>query len=106
MSEWHSRSQEVRKPINGGELEEGRERETLAELRFHFGEQADREYGMAAEIKEIIADANRFNTENRFPDADEPGLQRIPGREMAAGVKCAGPVRFRQSAPIHLSAHH
>ena len=94
------------RPQQGGQLldrrsqEQRREWQAAAELLLDPGQQADRQQRVAAEVKEALADADRPDAQDFFPDRDEPALRwrREAGDAARAAPAAADPGRAAQTA--------
>ena len=74
--------------------------EGLAEAR----QQADDEERMAAEVEEVVVDADRMvQAEQILPDPGDHLLDGIAGRRARRGVRLAGRLRRRQRPPVDLA---
>ena len=72
--------------LDGGDLEQGGQREEDSEPVFQLGEQPHRQKRVPAEVEETVADAHRADRENVPPDLHQLPLELVARRDPDGGL--------------------
>ena len=89
--------------LDRGRLEEFTQGEVHPEALADLGEDAHRRERVAADLEELVADADPLQAEHAAPDLDQRRFELVRGRGVGhAGAQVRG-VRVRQGAPVELA---